>query len=470
MSEILKYKPFVGLQIKCNSCGRLLHKKIPKVEGCKHPLNKQIYKAVLTVPNSGGKRTTRNLISRNYEDAIAELLAFRSEVSGKKPEAFFETKSKPKILIYTIALYLDFLSDVNVPEHKKKHNSKTHIAQQSSMFKLFIKFLKSKFIEIKNFEITQIDEFIVGDYYKFLSKYSKSNYTFNHAMKSMRALFDFLINKKFITSNPFKDVNLKSEKSTNITVSPQDFYELLQVINPQNAIDLVGKTKRNMFKPWLRDIFKLKAYTGRRNEEVALMKWNWIFSDGQNPIYMKCPNIKVNKQKNNEQELDKEYNYIPIAKELKEVLFNLGFEEKIDSDEFIIAPKSTNRKTIEDQTSKAFSFFFKKLNRSYNLEYNYLRKTYITQLEIFGMQNISLVNEHGNKMITNKHYINEIDIAKFIAKSNFRVFPEEESSNNAPTTAPNEKAPRVEAPERLDFQCGEYRNRTDDLLTASQTL
>ena len=22
----------------------------------------------------------------------------------------------------------------------------------------------------------------------------------------------------------------------------------------------------------------------------------------------------------------------------------------------------------------------------------------------------------------------------------------------------------------LDFQCGEYRNRTDDLLTASQTL
>jgi len=29
------------------------------------------------------------------------------------------------------------------------------------------------------------------------------------------------------------------------------------------------------------------------------------------------------------------------------------------------------------------------------------------------------------------------------------------------------KAPRVEAPERLYFQCGEYRNRTDDLLTAS---
>ncbi len=32
------------------------------------------------------------------------------------------------------------------------------------------------------------------------------------------------------------------------------------------------------------------------------------------------------------------------------------------------------------------------------------------------------------------------------------------------------KAPRVEASQRLYFQCGEYRNRTDDLLTASQTL
>ncbi len=28
----------------------------------------------------------------------------------------------------------------------------------------------------------------------------------------------------------------------------------------------------------------------------------------------------------------------------------------------------------------------------------------------------------------------------------------------------------MEAPERLNLQCGEYRNRTDDLLTASQNL
>ncbi len=32
------------------------------------------------------------------------------------------------------------------------------------------------------------------------------------------------------------------------------------------------------------------------------------------------------------------------------------------------------------------------------------------------------------------------------------------------------KAPTVEACKRLDFQCGEYRNRTDDLLTASQII
>ncbi len=96
-----------------------------------------------------------------------------------------------------------------------------------------------------------------------------------------------------------------------------------------------------------------------------------------------------------------------------------------------------------------------KLNRPYKCEYNYLRKTYITQLEVFGMQNMSLANEHSNKRITNKHYINEIEIAKFIANSSFRVFPKDESVKDAPQTAPNEKAPDAEATERLDFQCGE---------------
>ena len=32
------------------------------------------------------------------------------------------------------------------------------------------------------------------------------------------------------------------------------------------------------------------------------------------------------------------------------------------------------------------------------------------------------------------------------------------------------KTPTVEARKRLSLRCGEYRNRTDDLLTASQTL
>jgi hypothetical protein len=34
----------------------------------------------------------------------------------------------------------------------------------------------------------------------------------------------------------------------------------------------IGKTRRNMYRPWLKDLIKLKAFTGRRNAELFAMR------------------------------------------------------------------------------------------------------------------------------------------------------------------------------------------------------
>jgi len=39
---------------------------------------------------------------------------------------------------------------------------------------------------------------------------------------------------------------------------------LLEVINETDSFDKIGKARRNMFKPWIKDLIKLKAFTGRR--------------------------------------------------------------------------------------------------------------------------------------------------------------------------------------------------------------
>jgi hypothetical protein len=41
---------------------------------------------------------------------------------------------------------------------------------------------------------------------------------------------------------------------------------------PDDAMVQIGKTRRNMYHPWLKDLIKLKAFTGRRNAELFAMR------------------------------------------------------------------------------------------------------------------------------------------------------------------------------------------------------
>ena len=133
-----------------------------------------------------------------------------------------------------------------------------------------------------------------------------------------------------------------------------------------------------MYRPWLKDLIKLKAFTGRRNAELFAMRWSMIHFEDDMPIYIESPNIKVNRQQNSFDEKDYQYAYIPVGEELLELLIELNLNENTNSNEYIIAPEVENRVNLEKQTSKYFTFFFKKLNRNYARQLKHLRQTYIT--------------------------------------------------------------------------------------------
>lgn len=426
MRKTLEYQKLNGLFVFCNKCRSDVNGKSKTAKSCNHPLESQSYKAIVRIPNSGYDRKTKILIARNFEDAVLEFVDFKKQVKNPFVNSIKTAKSvKTYLLIELIPKYIDFMNDEKVPFHMKKHLTKSHILTTKVFLQDFAKFLKTKGFNLKTTELKSITDSVVGKYCEFLETKDYSNYTYNAKIKVMRTFYNYLIEKEdYEIKNVWKKVKLKSEKGTDESISTEDFFGLLEVINETDSFDQIGKTRRNMFKPWMKDLIRLKAYTGRRNAELFAMKWDMIhFEDGK-PVFIQSPNIKINRQQNNFDEKDFQFAFVPVAEELSELLEELGLPQNIGSNHYIIAPDViSNRKYLEDFASKSFTFFFKRLKRSYTRQLKHFRKTYITQEDSFINRRISM--QHSNYQTTSKHYIDRKEIAKDMVKQGFRIFPKQ---------------------------------------------
>ena len=424
MRKTLEYQKLNGLFVFCKKCRSDVNGKSKTAKSCNHPLESQAYKAVVRIPNSGYDRKTKIFIARNFEDAVLEFVDFKKQVKNPFVNSLKAIKAaKTNLLIELIPKYLDFMNDEKVPHHMKKHLTQSHIKTTTVFLQDFAKFLKTNGFNLKKIELKAITDSVVGKYCEFLESKDYSNYTYNAKIKALRTFYNYLIEKEdYVIKNVWKKVKLKSERGTDESISTEDFFQLLEVINETESFDQIGKTRRNMYKPWIQDLIKLKAYTGRRNAELFAMRWNMIhFEDGK-PVFIQSPNIKINRQQNNFDEKDFQFAFVPVAEELSELLEELGLQQNIGSSDYIIAPDVlTNRKYHEEFASKSFTFFFKRLKRSYSRQLKHFRKTYITQEDLFINGRISM--QHSNYNITSKHYIDRKEIAKQMVMKGFRVFP-----------------------------------------------
>jgi hypothetical protein len=94
--------------------------------------------------------------------------------------------------------------------------------------------------------------------------------------------------------------------------------------------------------------------------------------------------------------------------------------ENQNSDNYFIAPEVENRDNIEKYASRYFSFFFKKLKRNYTRKLKHLRQTCITKEHLFINGRFSM--QHTNYRTTEKFYVDDGEVAKWMVKNGFRIF------------------------------------------------
>jgi hypothetical protein len=124
--KILKFKKFKGLHIVCKKCNKSIEINQESYKGCNHLIEKQRYKAVVRID---GIRKTKDLTSREYDDAVAELISWKKELESPIQLTINEKEKKhaPELLQDCILMFSDWLENVDVPKHEQKHRSNRYI-------------------------------------------------------------------------------------------------------------------------------------------------------------------------------------------------------------------------------------------------------------------------------------------------------------------------------------------------------
>lgn len=377
------------------------------------------YKSRIHVPGTVSGTVSRVLEAETYKEAVVKAIEFDSEFKGTvNSSEEFEANIKRYYLIESQKQYIYYLENIDVPEHKKVERSQKYIDEIFTCLKLFNESLRSKKINPKFFLLDKITDIHVGYYHKYLLEFKGyQNKTYNNKMTAVKGFFKWAIKKyKINVVNPFDDVKKRSTVVNKDTITKNEFVDLLEIISPEKGFVQVGKTRKNRYKPYLKDGIELALHTGGRREEIVELKWNMIKVIDNEPSYIVVPNLKVLRQKGEGFNDNVAPKIIPITQSLKKLILRLGYNENLGSHDYILVPdrSKTSTNTIMNNLSKGFSHFYKQLKTDRNLQFKNLRKTYLTHLaSVLGGETKSL-SSHSSDEVLQKHYINEKIVSKAV--------------------------------------------------------
>ena len=178
-----------------------------------------------------------------------------------------------------------------------------------------------------------------------------------------------------------------------------------------------------MYRPYLADAIRLALESGRRREEIVNMRFSDIVPDNDGFSFIKVEDRKVNRIRNRTRQEDKKYVLVPVTDSLQKLLFELGLEQYRDTDNYILAPdeKISRGRIMCDALSRGFSHYYAQLNTGKELSFKCLRKTYLSQLQVFTQGNAKIISGHSDDAVLEKFYLDKSVIAK--AAKGFVVFP-----------------------------------------------
>jgi len=414
----LPQNPHKGLKIFCRTC-RIDNPK------CKH-YERQVYRVRIHIPGDSSSVRTKFLEAENYNDAVAECVDFERELKAngyERTAVTFSETSTDYSIVDAIVKYREYMSGESKFAHLKKNVTQGHIDESVRYCWKFVENLSlSK--NVKRIRPTDIKAEDVSNFYKWAEE-NYGNKTFNKCFVAVRAFFEFLIDiEDFNMKNPFRKFVPKSVTPSSIDIITEDeFNQVLAAVDTFNPfITLGGKgEKKNLYKPYLKDGFKLFLLTGGRREEVVDLKWSDIYSTPQGVKLFIIDNLKVNRMKKNNKECKK---YIGINIDLEDFLIELGMNEKIGTDEYILYPNRTiTTKTIMNDLSKGFSHYKEGAGIKKDISLSNLRKTYLTwHHQVLG-DDTGLVSSHSTTQVLEKYYLDpKVLTAVEISALKVRVF------------------------------------------------
>lgn len=411
-----------GLSVYCTKCKIQVNKKCgatgKKISSCSEK-DKHKYKVIIYVPGSDGKVKAKLLETKDENKAVKEAIEFREEME----KANYSTKITatkimvPRTIVDGMAYYISFLN--NETPHEQEHKERTlgHRNEVERFFKYFIDYLETMDIIPSCLVIEKMDKNVVGKLKSYLLE--TKNYspkTYNKYIGIMRIFTTFLIEEFDLRmKNPFKGFKrLKTEKKIN-TISKIDFHDLLDIITPENGIEILSTgARKNRYKLWLKDAILLTLLTGRRREETVSIKFNGIIENEEgSPISIRIEDYKVNRSNDPSKKEAIKVIYVPIIPPLKKLLIKLGYEENKGKDKYILASEEKmKRKTMMDFISKSFTHYYKQLNTGKVLQFYDLRKTYISHLYAKHGEKAKVITKHSGLDVMMNHYIDEQVIAE----------------------------------------------------------
>lgn len=410
--------PHKGMKTYCHKCKR-------DNPTCKH-YDIHRYKAKIHIIGSEGKKRTKVLNSRVYEEAVIEAIEFEKELRANNYKRIITTnEGNDYSILDAVIQYQRYLSGIHRYAHKVKKVSVDHQKECIRYCKLFLDNIKTH-KNVVSTRIVNVDQNDVARFYLWAENHYGEK-TFNKCMSALRAFYKFLIDvEEIVMKNQFAVYEAKVIIHKDVvTLTKEEFTSIIDsvgVADPYQKLGGKGEIK-NMYKPYLIEGFKLFLFTGGRREEVVELKWSDILVTKEGVKFFKVANKKVNRIKKTE--TSQNYNkFIPINADLFQLLIELGYEEKLNSNDYILYPeRNVNAKTIMDALSKSFTHYVKHSNIEKEVSLKNLRKTYITWVNRSLGNNTGLITSHAGNKVLEDHYIDEkVLTAIQEATLNMRVF------------------------------------------------
>lgn len=449
-------KKVKGLRVYCSKCkGDITRGKCREtgksVQSCRY-IDQHTFKAVIY--DNNGKRKTKNL-DRDLATAIQQIKTFENEVKAglhNKTEVKPKEEAKPYLLRDCLGRFSGWIRNEDTPIHLQRGRSEQHIQDIDRALLLFANCLKKKGYDLETLTIDQINDKMVGDIYQELEDRGFAGRTFNKYISTYSSFIAFYSEQyDFPLRNPFAKVKRRQVNSNPEAITKNEYEALLKQITPENGLrPCNSKTKpmRSVFKEWLKSGIQISLLTGARREEVTSLQYKDIIESEDGTACIKVEDFKVNRIQNRADN-EKKYKYIPLTKDLRELLMELGYEKYKGSDTFILAPEIQTKRTkaMSDTLSRGFSHYFNQLNSGRKLTFKSLRKAYITNLSLFRGGSAKEISGHSSDAVIEKHYLDKQAIAR--ASIGYEVFPKEtERKEELATIREKSKEPKGKELER----------------------